>query len=148
MRVYRLTKAHIQRINFISQATIKISLSNIKDIENYPFLLIVESTIENAIKVSIYPLKREKIIKITFSGFSFSKDLIDQISKILQDFQVIHTSGVLLIKERLFYECYLNLSLKEPKVKDLKASLGEIKNVFKEIKIEEIGLKKSNENLS
>jgi len=146
MRAYNLTKAQIQRINNVSKATLKISLLNIKDIENYPFLLIVESTIENSIKVSIYPLKKEKIIKITFSGFSFSKDLIDEISGILQDFQVIHTSGVLLIKKRLFYECYLNLSLAEPKVMDLKASLDKIKNIFKEIKIDEIALKKSKEN--
>ncbi|MFW9999915.1 MAG: hypothetical protein ACFE9Q_05595 [Candidatus Hodarchaeota archaeon] len=146
MKVYNLTKAHIQHINSITEAILKISLSNIKDIEKNPFLLIVESTIENSIKVSIYPLKKEKIIKITFSGFNFSKDLIDEISRILQDFQVIHTSGVLLIKDQLFYECYLNLSLIEPKIIDLKASLDKIKNIFKEIKIEEIGLKKTKEN--
>jgi len=146
MRVYKLTKAQIQPINDISKATLKISLLDIKNIEKYPFLLIVQSTIENSIKLSIYPLKKEKIIKVTFSGFDFSNKIFEKISKILQNFQIIHTAGALIIKKQLFYECYLNLSLDEIKVMDLKASLGEIKNIFKEIKIEEIGLKKSKEN--
>lgn len=146
MKVYNLTKAYIQRINDVSKSTIKISLLDIKNLENYPFLLIVQSTIENSIKLSIYPLKKEKIIKVTFSGFNFSNNIFDIISKILQNIQVIHTSGVLLIAKQLFYECYLNLSLTETKTMNLKTSLEKIKNIFKEIKIEEIGLEKSKEN--
>ncbi len=146
MRVYKLTKAYIQPINDTSKANLKISLLNIRNIEKNPFLLIVQSTIENSIKLSIYPLKKEKILKVTFSGFDFSNEIFDDISKIFQNFQVIHTSGAMIIKKQLFYECYLNLSLDEIKVKDLKASLDKIKNIFKEIKIEEIGLKKSKEN--
>ena len=146
MKVYNLTKAYIQRINDVSKTTFKISLLDIKDLENYPFLLIIQSTIENSIKLSIYPLKKEKILKVTFSGFNFSNEIFDEISKILQDFQVIHTSGVLLISKQLFYECYLNLSLSETKALNLKTSLEKIKNIFKEIKIEEIGLVKSKEN--
>ena len=111
-----------------------------------PYLLIIQSTIENSIKLSIYPLKKSKIIKVTFSGFDFSNEIIDDISKILQNFQVIHTSGALLVKKQLFYECYLNLSMLDVKFMDLKASLDKIKNIFKEIIIEEIGLKKSKEN--
>ncbi|MFX0106301.1 MAG: hypothetical protein ACFE75_12550 [Candidatus Hodarchaeota archaeon] len=146
MKVYKLTKAYIQRINDISKTKFKISLLDIKDLENYPFLLIIQSTIENSIKISIYPLKKENILKVTFSGFNFSNEIFDEISKILQDFQVIHTSGVLLISKQLFYECYLNLGLSDTKVSNLKTSLEKIKNIFKEIKIEEIGLTKSKEN--
>ncbi len=146
MKVYNLTKAYIQRINDVSKTILKISLLDIKNIENYPFLLIIQSTIENSIKLSVYPLKNDKIVKITFTGFNFSNDIFDEISKVLQNFQVIHTSGVLLIAKQLFYECYLNLSLAEIKGKDLKVSLEKIKNIFKEIKIEEIQLEKSKEN--
>jgi len=146
MKVYDLTKAYIQRIIDVSKTILKISLLDIKNLENYPFLLIIQSTIENSIKLSVYPLKKDKIIKITFTGFNFSNDIFDEISKILQNFQVIHTSGVLLIAKQLFYECYLNLSLAEIKGKDLKVSLEKIKNIFKEIKIEEIQLEKSKEN--
>lgn len=146
MRIYKLTEAYVQRTNDPTKTTLKISLINIKDPEEYPFLLIVQSTIENSIKLSIYPLKNEKIIKLTFSGFNFSNEIIDEISKILKNYQIVHTSGVLLIEKQLFYECYLNLSLSEIKAKELNTSLEKIKNIFKEIKIEEIGLKKSKEN--
>ncbi len=144
MRVYKLTEAYVQRNIDLPKTTLKISLLDIKDPEIYPFLLIVQSTIENSIKLSIYPLKNEKIVKVSFSGFNFSNEIFDEISKILQNYQVIHTSGVLLIEKQLFYECYLNLSLGETKTYELNVSLDKIKNIFKEIKIEEIGLKKAN----
>ena len=143
MRVYKLTEAYVQRNFDLPETTLKISSLDIKDPEKYPFLLIVQSTIEKSIKLSIYPLKNEKIIKVTFSGFNFSNEIFDEISKILQNYQVIHTSGVLLIEKQLFYECYLNLSLGETKTNELNVSLNKIKNIFKEIKIEEIGLKKA-----
>ena len=60
----------------------------------------------------------------------------------VQNYQVIHTSGFLLIEKQLYYECYLNLNLDETKAMGLDASLNKIKNIFKQIKIEEIGLKK------
>ncbi|UCD01065.1 MAG: hypothetical protein JSV23_09290 [Promethearchaeota archaeon] len=146
MKAYNLTKAHIQRINDVFKNTIEISLLNIKDLEDYPFLLIIQSIIENSIKLSIYPLKKDKIIKLTFSGFNFSIDTFDEISKTLKNIQIIHTSGVLLIAKQLFYECYLNLSLAEIEAMELKKTLEKIKNIFKEIKIEEIALEKIKEN--
>ncbi|MFX1366606.1 MAG: hypothetical protein ACFFCE_00085 [Promethearchaeota archaeon] len=143
MKLYKLTEAYIQRINDFPTTELQISLLGIKDPDNYPYLLIIQSTIENSIKLSIYPLNKEKILKITFSGFDFSNKNINDISKILQKYQLIHTTGVLLIEKKLFYECYLNLSLNDTKTKELNVSLNKIKNIFKEIKIEEIGLKKA-----
>ena len=144
MRLYKLTEAYVQRINDFPTTEFQISLLDIKDPEKFPFILIVQSTIENSIKLSIYPLKKEKIIKVTFSGFNFSNNNFNEISKVLQNYKVIHTTGVLLIEKKLFYECYLNLSLNDTKTKELNVSLNKIKNIFKEIKIEEIGLKKAN----
>ncbi len=142
MKEYNLTKAYIQRINEISRTTLNLSLINIKNLEDNPFLLIIQSIIENSIKLSIYPLKKEKIIKVTFSTFNFSNEMFDKISYILQNYQIIHTSGVLIIEKQFYYECYLNLNLDEAKAMGLNGSLNKIKNIFKQIKIEEIGLKK------
>jgi len=142
MKVYSLTKAHIQRINEISRTELELSLLNIKNIEESPFLLIVQSIIANSIKISIYPLKREKVIKVTFSTLNFSGEIFDIISNIFQNYEIIHTSGVLIIKNQLYYECYLNLNLDEAKAMGLNFALNKIKNKFKQIKIEEIGLKK------
>lgn len=143
MKVYNLTKAYVQRINQLLDGYLKVSLEDIKNLEDYPYLLIIQSTIENSIKISIYPLKKDKIIKVTFSSIDFSEEIYELITKILQNFQVIHTSGVLLIGKQLYYECYLNLSFDETKVMNLKNSLDRVKNVFKKINIEEIGLIKN-----
>ncbi|MFW9828729.1 MAG: hypothetical protein ACFFEY_14145 [Candidatus Thorarchaeota archaeon] len=143
MKVYNLTKAYVQRINQLSDGYLKVCLEDIQNLEDYPYLLIIQSTIENSIKISIYPLKKDKIVKVTFSSIDFSEEIYELITKILQNFQVIHTSGVLLIGKKLYYECYLNLSFDEIKVMNLKNSLDRVKNVFKKINIEEIGLIKN-----
>ncbi|MFX1390406.1 MAG: hypothetical protein ACFE9Z_10115 [Promethearchaeota archaeon] len=143
MKIYNLTNAYIQRINNTSETAINISLEKFKDLEKYPFLLIIQSFIENSIKISIYPLEKDKITKITFLSIKFSEEIYDLIKRILQKFQVIHTSGVLFVGEHLYYECYLNLSLAESRAMKLNKTLENIKNIFKQIKIEEIGLIKS-----
>ncbi|KKM07271.1 hypothetical protein LCGC14_1735600 [marine sediment metagenome] len=142
MGKFNLTKAYVQRVNDLSITNFKIPILDIKELEKYPFLLVIQSVIENNIKLSIYPLKKEKIIKVSLSGFNLTDKIFEGLSKILRGFQVIHTSGVILIEKRLFYECYLNISMSEEKTKNLKASFNKIKNIFEEIKIEEIGLKK------
>ena len=142
MKVYNLTKAKIQRIKDISSTKFKLSLVDLKDLEHNPFLLIIQSIIENSIKLSVYPLNKEKIIKVTFSTNNFSKEMFDKISEILQNYQIIHTSGVLIIENQFYYESYLNLNLNEVEAMGLNDSLNKIKNIFKQIKIEEIGLKK------
>ncbi len=147
MKVYNLTKAHIQRIKDITRTNLILSLLDIKNLEKSPYLLIVKSIIENSIKISIYPLKKKEIIKITFSSITFTDEILYSISKILQQYQIIHTSGVLVINKQLYYECYLNLCLKDAKIRGLEGSLKKVKNMFKQIKIEEIGLKKQTELL-
>ncbi|MFX1377810.1 MAG: hypothetical protein ACFFA4_01845 [Promethearchaeota archaeon] len=142
MKVYNLTKAHIQRIRDLSGSILKLSLLDMKNLEDNPYLLIIQSIIENSMKLSIYPLKKDKVIKVTFSAFKFSNEMFAKISEILQNCQLIHTSGVIIIENQLYYECYLNLNLDEAKAIGLKASLNKIKKIFKQIKIEEIGLKK------
>jgi hypothetical protein len=90
--------------------------------------------------LAIYPINKEKIIKVSLCSLKLSKKIIKTISKILQKFQVIHTSGFLKIEKQLLYECYLNLSLSEKKSKDLKTSLEKIKNILEQVQLEEIGL--------
>lgn len=138
-----ITDAHIQQLEDFLNTNLRISLSKFKNLKEYDNLLIIQSSIENSIKLSIYPIKKEKVIKISLYGLKLSKKILKEISKILQKFQVIHTSGFLKIKKHIYYECYLNLSISDSKNKSLKNSLDKIKNTFKEIKIEEVGVRNS-----
>jgi predicted SpoU family rRNA methylase len=136
-----ITDAYIQQLEDFLNTNLKISLSKFDNLKAYDNLLIIQSAIENSIKLSIYPIKKGKVIKITLYGLKLSKKILKEISKILQKFQVIHTSGFLKIKNRIYFECYLNLSISNGKNKSLNASLDKIKNIFKEIKIEEVRIK-------
>ncbi len=137
------TKAQIQKKAEIDDSTVSLDISIPQTIElkNYPFLLIIQSTSENHIRLTIYPITTEKIIKIILVGQDISDEVIEILSKILKKYEIIHSSGLLKKEKDFLYECYLNLSLSDAKSKDLKTSLDKIKNIFKEIKIEEIGLK-------
>ncbi|MFX1489892.1 MAG: hypothetical protein ACFFBI_12130 [Promethearchaeota archaeon] len=135
-----ITNANIQRIDDFSKTNLRISLSKFKNLQEYDNLLIIQTAIEDSIKLSIYPIHKERIIKVTLCGLKLTKKILKEISKILHKFQVIHTSGFIKIKKQLFYECYLNLSLSDNKSVDLQTSLEKIKKIFKQIKIEEISL--------
>ncbi len=133
-----LTKAYIQRVSNIKQSNFEIQIIDIKDLNKFPFFLVIQAVVEHNIKLSIYPLKEEKITKVSLSSFNFSSENFDELSRILREYRVIHTTGVILIENRFFYECYLNISKDEEKSKNLKASFNKIKSKFVKIKIEEI----------
>ena len=137
-----ITDAYIQELEGSIDTNLKISLSKFENLKTFD-LLIIQSAIENSIKLSIYPIKKGKIIKISLYGLKLSKKILKEISKILHKYQVIHTSGFLKIKDRVCFECYLYFNNTESKNKNLNASLDMIKNIFKEIKIEQVRIKNS-----
>ncbi|MHA1990694.1 MAG: hypothetical protein ACW98A_06985 [Candidatus Hodarchaeales archaeon] len=137
-----ITNAYIQQINEFTYANLKIPIASFKSLNDCEYLLVVQSFIENSIKLAIYPINKDKIIKVSLCSLKLSKKILKEISKILQKFQVIHTSGFLKLENQLLYECYLNLRFSEKESKDLKTSLERIKNIFEKVKIEEIGLHK------
>ena len=142
MDEFSLTKAYIQRVSDFKKSNFEIQVINIKDLSKFPFLLVIQSVVEHYIKLLIYPLSEEKITKVSLSNFNFSHENFEELSIILREYNVIHTSGIVLIEKRFFYECYLLMSKNEEKSKNLKASFNKIKNKFDEIKIEEIILSK------
>ncbi|MFX1443042.1 MAG: hypothetical protein ACFFHV_06480 [Promethearchaeota archaeon] len=145
MRDRSLTKAYIQRRENtdVSKISLNILIPSMVGLKKSPFLLIIQSTSKDCAKLTIYPVYRKKIIKLSLSGQKVSDQVIHILSKILKRYEIIHSSGFLMKHKQLFYECYLNLNLSDAKSKDLKTSLDKIKNIFKEIKIEEISLNNS-----
>ncbi len=139
-----ITNAYIQQINEFTYANLKIPIASFKSLNDCEYLLIVQSFIENSIKLAIYPINKDKIIKVSLSSLKLSKKILKEISKIIQKYQVIHTSGFLKIENQLLYECYLNLRFSEKKCKDLKNSLEKTETIFTKVKIEEIGLHNRN----
>jgi len=145
MRNKPLNKAYIQRRedNEDSKIHLNILIPSTVRLKNCPYFLVIQSTSKDCTKLTIYPVSRKKLIKLSLFGQKVSDEVIHILSKILKRYDIIHSSGFLMKHKQLFYECYLNLNLSDAKSKDLKTSLDKIKNIFKEIKVEEIGLNNS-----
>jgi len=138
-----LTNAYIQNNEDPTNINLNFSSSGKKNLKKYPYLLVVQSIQENFVRLTIYPVKIKNLIKVILCGLKISDEanIYLSLAKTLQDFEMIHTSGLLIKGNKLYYECYLNLSLSDVKTRVLKAALNKIKNIFKDIRIEKIGLK-------
>lgn len=130
-------------IENIDPIILKESFIDILGSKEAPYLLIVKSATSECIRLTIYPIDKKIVVKIIISRADTIENYLEHFSKIVQDFQVLHTSGLLKRGEHFYYECYLNLNKSDDEYKDLIASIDKIRYIFKEIKIEEIGLKKA-----
>jgi hypothetical protein len=108
--------------------------------EEYSNILVIRLLTKKFAKFSIYPLKSTKIVKIILIGFDFQNKMIQHTIKKLKNYNIIHTSGLTSLKKRSYYECYLDISMSDKDYKYLKSDLDNVKNIFEDIKIVEIGL--------
>ncbi|TFG16481.1 MAG: hypothetical protein EU531_06365 [Promethearchaeota archaeon] len=106
------------------------------------YILIVRLLTKTYAKLTIYPLNKDRILKIIFIGFDIKNIKIEETIKELRNFKIIHASGLTTLGNKSYYECYLDLSLGDEDYKDLKRNLDKIKNIFEDIKIVEIYLEK------
>ncbi|TFG07943.1 MAG: hypothetical protein EU539_03635 [Promethearchaeota archaeon] len=140
-----LTKAVIKEIegeNF-NDLIVNIPLRDISKRKNLPYILIIQSTTEVCTKITIYPIQKVNVIKISMHGKNVSEEITNIISNALRKHDIIHTSG-LIVKQGIYsFECYLNLSLKELNSLELKNSLNKIKKTVDHIRIEEVKLTKN-----
>jgi len=148
MKNPNLTSAQIKKRGKSSDLDITTSLSHIREIEKCKNLLIIKSETTRYAKFTVYPINREHILKIIFKGLTHIDENIEIFSKKLQKYKIIHSSGLVLIDGKMYFECYLDLSLDDEKYKDLKIFLDKNKSKFKDIKIEELSLSKSKVNLN
>ena len=108
--------------------------------EDYTNILVIRLLTNKFAKFSIYPLKSSKIVKIVLIGFDFQNKMIQDTIKQLKNYNIIHTSGLTSLGKRSYYECYLDISMSDKDYKYIKSDLDNVKNIFEDIKIVEIGL--------
>ncbi|MFX1493865.1 MAG: hypothetical protein ACFFBZ_06250 [Promethearchaeota archaeon] len=135
-----LTNAVIKENSDPFELNLTKLLSDVKDSRNRPYLLIIQSNTENYVKVTIYPIQYQKIIKLTLKGVNVLYKDIETLSKKLQKYNIIHTTGLVSKSKNVIYECYLDLRKIDTKYIELEKGLEKIKSIFKDIKIEELSL--------
>jgi len=138
-----LTNAVIKRNLDPFELNLTQLLSEVRDSRISPYLLIIQSNTENYVKLTIYPIQHQKIIKLTLKGLNILYKDIEILSKRLQKYNIIHTTGLVSKSKNVIYECYLDLRKIDTKYNELEKSLEKIKSIFKDIKIEELSLNQS-----
>ncbi|MBY9021509.1 MAG: hypothetical protein KGD67_10640 [Candidatus Lokiarchaeota archaeon] len=145
MKNPNLTSAQIKEITTSQTTNIELSLTQIDNIEKYNYLLIIRSETNRYTRITLYPIKKQKIIKLTLCGLKEIDEDIEEFSRRLQKYGIIYSTGLVMIEGFFYLECYLHISLIEEKYKDLKNYLDKNKNKsnIKDIQIIEITLKKN-----
>ena len=145
MKNPNLTSAQIKEITTSQTTNIELSLTQIDNIEKYNYLLIIRSETNRYMRITLYPIKKQKIIKLTLCGLKEIDEDIEEFSRRLQKYGIIYSTGLVMIEGFFYLECYLHISLIEEKYKDLKNYLDKNKNKsnIKDIQIIEITLKKN-----
>ena len=136
-----ITSASIIRIKDLKDLEKSFQL-NISDFPNHSrYCLVVNFQTKRFIRINIYPIFKSRILKIAFKGDYLNMQEIEIFLNDIQKFDIIHSTGLVIIKKELTCEFYLNLNYADEEYKDLKILLDKHKNKFKDIKLEEIVLK-------
>ncbi|MFX0010908.1 MAG: hypothetical protein ACFE9R_11375 [Candidatus Hermodarchaeota archaeon] len=136
-----ITSASIVRIKDLKDLE-RIFQSNISEYPNdSPYCLIVFFKTKKFVRITIYPIFKSRILKLSFKGNSHNVREIEVFSNDIQKFEIIHSTGLIIIRQELTAEFYLNLNFADEKFKNLNILLDKHKNKFKDIKLEEIVLK-------
>ncbi|MFW9936858.1 MAG: hypothetical protein ACFFD5_04370 [Candidatus Thorarchaeota archaeon] len=141
MEKQHFSKAYIKRYDKSIPLNLLIDLPKKNTSVGFPFLLIIQSNIKKFMRLTIYPVKKERIIKIFSMGVNVKSEELEKFIEELQKFEIIHTSGLILKGNEIIYECYLNLNSNDERYKDLKIALDKFKNISKVTDIEEISTK-------
>lgn len=140
-----LTDANIYDVINISSLKLEDLVSDYDNLNKFKYLLIIKSKTSECLRLTIYPINKDKITKITISGEKLSNKDVERLINTLRTFQILHTSGLINKDNKLFYECYLNNALLETEnlsSEEIEESIKQLKELINDIRIEEITLNK------
>jgi hypothetical protein len=141
-----LTEGRIYNLNEISRNSyFGKYISRYKDLKQFKYILVIQSTSSKCMKLSIYPLKIKDVTKLILYGEKgatskkhISEMEVSHIIKLLNKFKIIHTSGLLMNKGRPLFECYLNKDLSKTNNSIIQNITRFVKTLNLNLKIEKI----------
>lgn len=139
MVLKNLTEAYIQQNE--RSFNISIDLDKLVQDSIHPYLLIIKSLTEKYIRITVYPVEKKNLVKLLIFSKQKDEKQFPKILELLKNYEIIHTSGLIILENQIYYECYLNMDWETKKYKELKTSLKQMKKILK-LKFEKIKLKK------
>lgn len=133
-----ITSASIKKVDDLSIFEINFHPNTLDISTRNEYCLVIKLETKKFIRITIYPIFKNKILKLSFKGYNLERNDIDIFSQEIKKFDIIHSTGLVAIKQILVFECYLNLNFEEEEYQYLKTLLDKNKNKFEDIKLEEI----------
>jgi hypothetical protein len=122
---------------FSSNATV---FSNIFKSSNANFFLIVYVDGKQFVKMHIYPITENAVIKVTIEGDQITNDVLIALSSLASRMNVIHTSGFVFVHEHLIFEMYLAKTVAFQKFEEVQREMKQLKTINR-VSVEEINPK-------
>jgi hypothetical protein len=122
---------------FSSNAAI---FSNIFKSSNANFFLIVYVDGKRFVKMHIYPITENAVIKVTIEGDQITDDVLIALSSLASRMNVIHTSGFVFVQEHLIFEMYLAKTVAFQKFEEVQHEMKQLKSINR-VSVEEINPK-------
>jgi len=103
--------------------------SNIFKSSNAKFFLIIYVDGKQFVKMHIYPLAENTVIKVIIEGNQISNDVLFALSNLASRMDIIHTSGFTIVDNHLIFEMYLAKTVAFQKFKEFQNELMKMKNI-------------------
>ncbi|MBD3193780.1 MAG: hypothetical protein GF317_01905 [Candidatus Lokiarchaeota archaeon] len=140
-----LTSAEVCSIEKLKCNILGNSLEHYRDLGDYKNILIIKSMNPKYIRLTLYPIKRDNITKVTIIDNKNSEIKIQKIMNSFKEYEIIHTSGLTYKSNKIIYECYFNLDMfdfKDKELSNFKKLINNINKKLKDIIVEEISISK------
>ncbi|OLS14874.1 MAG: hypothetical protein RBG13Loki_1506 [Promethearchaeota archaeon CR_4] len=121
-------------VEFSSHSTI---FSNIVNSSNANFFLIIYVDGKQFVKMHIYPIAENAVVKITIEGDGISNDVLIALSNLARRMNVIHTSGFVFVKNHVIFEMYLGKTGAFQKFEEVQREFTQLKTIDR-VALEEI----------
>lgn len=72
-----------------------------------PYYLMIVAVDQLYSKITIYPVNHNIILKIILGGSKLDHSSVNKIIEVLSKFKILHTSGIVAIKNGFLYELYI-----------------------------------------
>lgn len=101
----RLTTAYLLNKREILHMLLK--KSNLLSDHSKPYYLVIVAVDQSYSKITVYPVTHKIILKIIIGGSKLDHSSVSKIIDVLSKFKILHTSGIVAIKNGFLYELYV-----------------------------------------
>jgi len=122
---------------FLGFSSLSTVFTNILKSSNANFFLIIYVDGKQFVKIHVYPVAENAVIKVIIEGDEIFNDVLIALSNLASRMSVIHTSGFVFLQNHMIYEMYLAKTDAFQKFEEVQQELMKLKAIDR-VSLEEI----------